>query len=678
VRWVVSRGRVVRDAAGEPVRILGTVLDVTDARQQADSRLAALQRATAVSEVAAGLANAARFEDLAEVVLRGAKVLGAQSSLLAVFAPDGGSLRLHMTRGLADEVQGHVDYPVEGIELDLDDAQLTPYVAMHGERVLLADAEEMVSRFPSTREGSEVLGVRAVAALPLRIEGRVVGAFLALWTVEHPFAEDDVELLEALAAQIALSVSRLRADDERAAAVAAMAEANERLQLLADAGRVLSGSLDITEQIGQLADLVVPALGDWCWIVVTDEQGRLHDMASAHRDPARRPELENYVESMVTVMTDAAGARVVTRTGQPLVLPEIDRERIAAALPDPAAQESLDRLGAASGVIVPLVARGQTLGALGLFTGTERGPHTAGEIDTAVEIGRRAGLALHHARLYGQQRDLADALQRSMLTAPPEPDHCEIVVRYVPAAEGAEIGGDWYDAFIQEDGATVLAIGDVAGHDTRAAAAMGQLRGLLRGIGYVSGGTPAEILTELDRAVQGLALGTMATALVGRLEETDQDLRVGRAWFRWSSAGHPAPIVIDPEGDVTLLDGTPADLLLGVAPNAHREDRVAGLLRGSTVLLYTDGLVERRDRDVDAGTEELMAVLRECAGLPLEELCDRVLERLFLPDAEDDVAILAVRLHPQGEPRPPESGPQIVPSTIEPAPPVHPEAPPSV
>ena len=675
VRWVVSRGRVVRDASGEPVRVLGTVLDVTDARRQSDSRLSALQRASAVSEVAAELANAARFEDLADVVLRGAKVLGAQSSLLAVFASEGGPLRLHMTRGLADEVQGHVDYPVEGIELELDETHLTQHVAMHGERVLLATPEEMLARFPSTREGSELLGVRAVAALPLRVEGRVLGAFVAIWTVDHPFSDDDVELLEALAAQIALSVSRLRADEERAAAVAAMAEANQRLQLLADAGRVLSGSLDITQQIGQLAELVVPALGDWCWIVVTDEQGRLHDLACAHRDPARRAELERYVESMVTVMTDAAGARVVTRTGQPLVLPEIDPAWIAAALPDPAAQESLDRLGAASGAIVPLVARGQTLGALGLFTGQERGPHTSGEIDTAMEIGRRAGLALHHARLYGQQRDLADALQRSMLTAPPEPDHCEIAVRYVPAAEGAEIGGDWYDAFLQEDGATVLAIGDVAGHDTRAAAAMGQVRGLLRGIGYSSGGTPAQILTELDRAMQGLALGTMATALVGRLEESDEDLRAGRTWFRWSSAGHPAPILIGPDGEVVLLDGAHADLLLGVAPNTHREDHVVCLSRSSTVLLYTDGLVERRDRDVDTGTEELMAVLREYAGLPLEELCDRVLARLFLPDAEDDVAILAVRLHPQAELRPPGTGPQVVPPTIEPAPPAHPEAP---
>ena len=100
----------------------------------------------------------------------------------------------------------------------------------------------------------------------------------------------------------------------------------------------------------------------------------------------------------------------------------------------------------ASGVVVPLVARGQTMGALGLFNDEERGPHTSAEIGTAVEIGRRAGVALHQARLYGQQRDLADVLQRSMLTEPPQPDHCEIVVRHLPATAAAAVGGDSWPA----------------------------------------------------------------------------------------------------------------------------------------------------------------------------------------------------------------------------------------
>jgi PAS domain S-box-containing protein len=652
VRWFVARGRVIVDADGEAARLFGTIVDVTEAKAQAEDRLLAVRRSAAVAEVAAELANATRMEQLVEVTVRAAESIGAAMGGLAVLEQGGTGVRLFLDQRLSKavvEVQG-AEVPAQAVELPLDDALPAQYVARTGETVLLPTAESAAQRFPDMARLTTAYGVQAIAALPLRVEGRLLGSFSVVWREDHALAPDELDVLEAFTAQIALTLSRLQADAERGSAVAAMAQANQRLELLAEAGRVLSDTLDITRQIEQLAELVVPPLGDWCWIVVTDEQGRLFDMASAHRDPALRAELERYVGTMVTVMTDEAAARVVAGTGRPLIMPEIDRERIARALPDPGVQESLDRLGVASGVVVPLVARGQTLGALGLFNDEERGVHTAAEFDTAVEIGRRAGLALHQARLYGQQRDLADALQRSMLTAPPEPDHCEIAVRYVPAAEGAEIGGDWYDAFIQENGATVLAIGDVVGHDTRAAAAMGQVRGLLRGIGYSSGGMPSEILAALDRAVQGLALDTMATALVGRLEESDEDFRAGRMWFRWSSAGHPAPIVIGADGSVTLLDGMPADLLLGVAPHMPREDKVACLSRGATVLLYTDGLVERRDRDVDAGTAELMTFLRGCAELSLEELCDRVLERMFLPDAEDDVAMLAVRLCPEAPP----------------------------
>jgi PAS domain S-box-containing protein len=674
VRWMVSRGRMVTDSRGEPVRLLGTILDVTDARRQAEQRLSAMQRATAVAEVAAELANAARMEDLPEIVQRGAQVLDAASSALAIFEPGDGPLRLHMTNRLTDEIQTHVEYPVAGVEIDLDESQPTQYAAMHGRRVLLADREEAVARFPAVREGMDILNIHAIAALPLRVEGRILGAFVPLWSAPHPFAADDVEVLEALAAQIALSVSRLQADAERAAAVTAMQEANQRLQVLAEAGRILSGSLEIDQQVGELADLVVPDLADWCWLVVTDEQGRLHDIASAHRDPSRRPEVEEYVRAMVAVGTDETAARVVTATGRTVTMTTVDWTYVERVLPDAGAREALARLGVGSGTVVPLVARGQTLGALGLMNREERGPLSPAEVDTAVEIGLRAGLALHHARLFGQQRDLADALQRSMLTAPPEPNHSQIVVRYVPAAAGAEIGGDWYDAFLQPGGATVIAIGDVVGHDTRAAAAMGQVRGLLRGIGYSSGGSPAEVLTELDLAIEGLALDTMATALVARLEQDEHDLRAGQVRLRWSSAGHPPPAVLTPDGKAMLLDDEQSELLLGVAPETERREHVTVLDVGSTVLLYTDGLVERRDRDLDAGTAELLEVLRACADLSLDDLCDEVLERLFLPDAQDDVAMLGLRLHPQDEPRPPEAGPQVVPSSIEPTPDVIPEA----
>jgi PAS domain S-box-containing protein len=675
-RWMVARGRIITDSHGEPVRILGTMLDVTDARRQAAQRLWAVQRTAAIAEVAAELANATRLDQLAGVTLRGAQVLGASSSALAVLESDG-VLRMHLSSELAQAVRNvasGVHLPPQGVAVPLDDSGPTQYVARRGARLLFSDRQALVDRFPGSAESARLLEIRALAALPLRVEGRLLGSFVAVWSDSHEFSPDDIEVLEALAAQIGLSASRLLAATERTAAVAAMTQANQRLQLLADAGRLLSSTLDISEQLERLASLVVPSLGDWCWIVATDDHGQLREAAAAHRDPARQGDVAAYLGLMLGSVTDESAARTVYRTGQPLIIPALGPGQIAQSLSDPEARALLQSFDPVSVAAVPLAARGETLGVLCLLNGTERGPHTPGEIETALEIGRRAGVAVDQARLYGQQRELADALQRSMLTAPPEPDHCQIAVRYVPAAEGAEIGGDWYDAFLQEDGATVLAIGDVAGHDTRAAAAMGQVRGLLRGIGFSSGGSPAEILTELDRALQGLDLDLMATALVGRLEESEEDLRAGRTWFRWASAGHPAPVLIDAEGNVELLDATPVDLMLGVAPRAARHDRVARLGRPSTVLLYTDGLVERRDRDVDTGTAELMAVLREHAALPLEELCDVVLERLFLPDAEDDVAILAVRLHPQGAPRPVTAGHQQVPPGVPPSPDVHVEA----
>ncbi|SOC47882.1 PAS domain S-box-containing protein [Blastococcus aggregatus] len=642
VRWIVCRGRVLTGPDGEPARILGTVLDVTDARDQAEARLVAVQRTAAISAVAAEVANATGIAQLADITLRGAEVLGAVSGGVAVREPGAEDrIRLYLGRRILEVFRDEVtELSEDGVLVDLDDELPTQYTARTGERVVLTSAEECIARFPAMAQVTEWLGLRALASLPLVVEGRLLGSFVVYWATDHPFDAEELRLLEGLTAQISLSTSRLQADAARDRAVAAVTEANQRLELLAEAGRVLSSTLDIGEQLQRLAALVVPRLGDWCWIVSTDDHGRLQESASAHRDPDRSDFVAAYVERMVRTVSPEGAPRRVFRTGQPLVVRNLSPERIASVLSDPEARAALVELAPSSVAAVPLTIRGQTVGVLCLLNGADRGAHSPADVETAVEIGRRAGMALHHARLYGQQRALADALQRSMLTAPPAIENCQIVVRYVPAAEGAEIGGDWYDAFQQSTGTTVLAIGDVVGHDTRAAAAMGQVRGLLRGISYSSGGSPAWVLTELDRALEGLALHTMATALVAHLEPEG----AGRMLLRWSSAGHPPPVLVEADGTVRLLDVTEADLLLGVQPGFLREDRTALLERGATVLLYTDGLVERRDRDIDAGTEELLAVLRECGALPLESLCDEVLRRMFLPDAEDDVAVLAVRL----------------------------------
>ena len=188
-----------------------------------------------------------------------------------------------------------------------------------------------------------------------------------------------------------------------------------------------------------------------------------------------------------------------------------------------------------------------------------------------------------------------------MLTEPPEPDHAEIAVRYLPAAEAARVGGDWYDAFLQPGGTTMLVIGDVVGHDTEAAAAMGQLRSLLRGIATYSDAPPVEVLRGLDASMATLRVGTLATAAVARFEQTPEEVGRGVTRMRWANAGHLPPLVINADGSVAELAPWVGDLMLGVDPTAQRHESVVTLDRGATVLLYTDGLVERRDADLDQG-----------------------------------------------------------------------------
>ncbi|MGW3147041.1 PP2C family protein-serine/threonine phosphatase [Streptomyces sp. NPDC001177] len=287
---------------------------------------------------------------------------------------------------------------------------------------------------------------------------------------------------------------------------------------------------------------------------------------------------------------------------------------------------------------IPLSARG----VLGVLTLTAPGPRF--DPDTCVmliELARRLAIALDNARRYEQHRDTAEALQRAQLTELPTSEGLFLAARYLPATYGLNIGGDWYDAFPQPDGSVLAVIGDVTGHGLHAAVMMGQLRTALRAYA-VEGDSPARILTRLHRMLRHQQPELYATAVIARF-------RPGDPQVVWSAAGHPPGVVRLPDATVRVLDAKPG-IMLGVPVSHEFENHTAHLSPGSTLALYTDGLVERRAQGIDPGINRLAQSLAALSTAELEDLdgCADSLLKPMLYDSErdDDVCLLLCRTTP--------------------------------
>ncbi|MGY1632309.1 SpoIIE family protein phosphatase [Geodermatophilus sp. SYSU D01186] len=458
------------------------------------------------------------------------------------------------------------------------------------------------------------------------------------WLEATAVVEDD--LLQVTARVVAGGRAGHLAD---AAAARQPGEGADRLRFLAEVSETLIATLDTGEAATRLAEVATRRLCDWAFVALRGEDGRLGEDAWAHRDPARRADLQTYLTGRLRDAGDAVLHKALL-SGAPVQMTTMDPARVAPTLPTEEVRAAWRRLGTTSCLIVPLRARGETFGAMALLNAGDRPPHSEMEIATAVEVARRGALALDNARLYGRQLTVAVTLQHSLLTPPPRPEGLQVAVRYRPAAAHQQVGGDWYDAFTRPDGATLLVIGDVVGHNVAAAAAMGQIRSMLRAIAFDRAESPARVLTRVDAVLAGLRVGTLATTLVAHVEPPHP--ADGACTLHWSSAGHLPPLLAHPAGTVDVLDRPPERLLGTDAPGPHT-DHEARLCPGDTLLLYTDGLVEHGRRVLDDGIAELTDVLGGLATLPLDRLCDRLLDRLVTGGTDDDIALLAVRCHPR-------------------------------
>jgi sigma-B regulation protein RsbU (phosphoserine phosphatase) len=407
-----------------------------------------------------------------------------------------------------------------------------------------------------------------------------------------------------------------------------------RLRLLAEASRALASGLDAEEALGRLARVVVPHLADACVVDVVDGDG-LRRLTVTDRDPERA--LRVLPGGLLPGPDDSAAALAkVLRGAGPTVVTDFGSPEPGDSLQ--AAQWALYRvLGAETALIVPMRVRRQVLGALTFVRHAPAASFDDQEQALAADLGHRAGLALDNARLYALQQHTAEQLQLSLLPDLSGLPHLELAARYVAARERAEVGGDWYDAFPLPDGSAILAIGDVVGHDLAAAVRMGQLRNMLRALAYDSGDDPAGVMRRLDKVMQGLTSIELVTAVIARIETP----ATGPWRLHWTNAGHLPPLLAQPDGRTVLLEDGHAPVL-GVDPALSRETATITLPSGATLLLYTDGLIERPGEDIGRGLTRLRQHGAALAREPLTVFRDELLARLC-DDQHDDVAVLALR-----------------------------------
>ncbi|MEU8352511.1 MULTISPECIES: PP2C family protein-serine/threonine phosphatase [unclassified Streptomyces] len=287
-------------------------------------------------------------------------------------------------------------------------------------------------------------------------------------------------------------------------------------------------------------------------------------------------------------------------------------------------------LGVAIGV------RGRIYGNLYLTERRDGQPFDEHDESVVVALAGAAGIAIENARLYEQVRNSAEQFQRLLLPRLPDLHPFDSAAVYRPASAPGHLGGDWYDALTLSDGSCVAVIGDVVGHDMPAAAAMAQTRSMLRAMVYDLRTPPSAILDQLDHLLLSINENPLTTLCLARIEPDDQ------SWnLHWSSAGHPPPLVVPPHRPAHYL-GTDPGLPLGVEPGLPRPDHIHRLLPETTVLLFTDGLVEHPERSLDEGLLAVAETATRHAGASLDDLCDALMEH-HPGDGHDDIAVLALR-----------------------------------
>jgi anti-anti-sigma factor len=567
------------------------------------SQLRALE---ALQNVTSALSRAATPEEVGQAIAEhGARALDGTGGV--VFALDAAVLRVIGHWGDAVRyLNGRSTLPLSAI---------APVATAARERRTIASAT--LEEFP----GLPVLSAGdAVCGVPLLVGDEVLGAVGV--SRSGAFTRAEIELLEALGRQTGLALERARLYHRQQLV-------NDRLHRLQTTTAALARALTPQEVAATAAAQGAEALGaSSAWVALLAPDG--HSLELAHAAGHELSTQQRFASLPLDAELPLAEA---ARTAAPVWLESA--EAIFGGYP----RFAEVRPQAQSAALLPLADDGRALGAIGLVFDDPH-PFTPDDRDYLLALTGLCGQALGRARRYQAEHDLAATLQHALLPESlPQADGLELAVRYLPAADGTAAGGDFYDAVELPGGRLGIAVGDIVGHGPEAAAAMGQLRSAVRAYA-LEGRPPARVLQLLTRYADGVPGARGATLVYAILDP-------GAREVRYACAGHPPPLLVGVEGDARFLEGArgvPLDRALGHV----YKDTVAGVPEGATLVLYSDGAIERRREALDVGLERLRSAASAASRLDPEAMCSALLDALFADGLQrrDDVALLAARALP--------------------------------
>jgi len=576
------------------------------------------EQLAALGLVTAELAAARDFAAVIEIVVSHvAETVDATVATLSMLTDDQTLTLVGIRGGRPDTEELWKSYPLSS-EVPASEALRT------GQVVIVAGLAEIERRYPTLI--GQTPEQRSILCLPVAVGSKPLGVIGLVFAGLRTPGERELDFLRIFADTCAQAILRVRAVDEADLRAA-------QLAFLAHASAELAGSLDYRSTLAKVARLAVPTLADWCAVDVVQD-GVLQTLAVAHADPAKVAWARELQQRYPPDLAAETGAPNVVRTGVSELYPEITDDMLVAGAVDAQHLQLTRDLNLRSALIVPLQARGRTLGAITLVRAETPQHYGPADLAVAEDLARRAGIAIDNAELHSQTREVALQLQRAVLPARLDDiAGWDVATHYRPAARN-EVGGDFYDAVALPGGQLVAFIGDVMGHGVAAAAAMAQMRAAVRA--YVATDPdPATVLRRLDGMLEMFEIAQLVTLALLLVDPAGRRLTV-------ANAGHCPPLLVPARGAAHFVD-VPASPPLGAGRDERRIATTWPFAAGSTLLLYTDGLIENRGENIDASLARLAHYAAGLAHANLADALGGLVESLQHDGWEDDVTALAIR-----------------------------------